>query len=499
MTVNPRTLGGRTVTPLVAMLVAAVVALASVGCQASPTPQATEPPQSPADTTAAASSPVVVPDHLVLSREAYHLMEEAGDRAWPGWGEAVPPVVVILGDRHHVLGTPPTDGDWEQVAPGEWVGPPIEGVGPGVQMADRTPFAAMPAVEELQQLIDQVVGIGRITLDPPRYLRFVVHEAFHAFQIAALDGELPDFGLTGDERELLPELAEAEIATGVALEALVLADGLRAETDGDAVTAAREFLDLRAERRTMMSEDAIALERALEWTEGLARYADIALTEAAAEGYDPTLGFAALATYPPRGAAAEEHLDWLNDLSEVPGTVRDRYYEVGAGEARLLDRLMPGWHSRALPDAEALESLLAEAVEGAEAGLAPTLRALEARIISVAGTRLEVAVADRPAFWSSGLAGVETLAPLEGVLFAFPEPMDVAFTNRGMAFALDVTFFDSQGTYVDAVVMPACPDEPCDAFRAGGAFRYALEVPSGSASAFSPGDRLDPGEDGDAG
>jgi uncharacterized membrane protein (UPF0127 family) len=90
---------------------------------------------------------------------------------------------------------------------------------------------------------------------------------------------------------------------------------------------------------------------------------------------------------------------------------------------------------------------------------------------------------------------VETLAPLDGVLFAFPEPVDAAFTNRGMAFALDVTFFDSDGRFVDTAVMPACADGPCEAFRADGAFQYALELPSASVPTFRSGDRLDPGYD----
>ena len=138
-----------------------------------------------------------------------------------------------------------------------------------------------------------------------------------------------------------------------------------------------------------------------------------------------------MATYPASGYAADEHLAWLDDLPAVPGTVRDRYYEVGAGEARLLDRLMPGWHSRALPGAEALESLLEEAVGGADAGLAPTLRALGARTITVAGTRLEVAIADRPAFWSSGLADVETLAPLDRVQRVSPPALPGHRPGRG--------------------------------------------------------------------
>lgn len=476
---------------MAAALWLAVLALGVSGCQASDAPTGAEPSHDrQEERTASPAAPA--PEHLVLAREARHLMEEAGDEAWPGWSAAVPPVVVITQDRLHALGTPPIEGKWREVEPGEWEGPPIDGVGPGVQVADGHPFAATLPVDELQQLIDQVVGEGRITLDSSRYIRFVVHEAFHAFQIATLGGELPDFGLTADEREILPELGKADVAAGLAEEARALASGLRADPEAGAIAAVLEFLALRSDRRADLSDDAIALERSLEWTEGLARYADIALTEAAAGDYAPTPEFAATATHPSSGQAEEEHLDWLDDLVAVPGTVRDRYYEVGAAEARLLDRLMPGWQTRALPGGEALESLLEEAVEKADAGITPTLRALERRTISVAGTALDVVVADRPAFWSSGLAGVESLAPLDGVLFAFPEAVEAPFTNRGMTFALDVAFFDEDGTFVDAVAMPACPGGSCDRFDAEGAFRYALEVPAASVPTFGPGDLLEP-------
>jgi uncharacterized membrane protein (UPF0127 family) len=363
-------------------------------------------------------------------------------------------------------------------------------------MAGDRPFAAAPPVDELQRLVDQAVGDGRIILDPLRYVRFVVHEAFHAFQIDTMNGELPDFGLEGDERDLLPELGDSETAAGAAAEARALADGLRADDEADVVAAVESFLAQRADRRASMTEAAIALESSLEWTEGLARYADMALSEAAAGDYGPTPDWSALSVYPAPGDILDELLGWLDDLTAVPGTARDRYYEIGAAEARLLDRLMPGWHSRALPGGASLQSLLEEAVGKAEAGVTPTLRALETRTISVSGRELLVAVADRPAFWTSGLAGVETLETLNGVLFVFPDPVEAPFTNRGMAFDLDIAFFDADGRSVGSASMPACPDDPCDLFEAGAAYRYALEVPSGSLPVISAEDVLDAPADG---
>jgi uncharacterized membrane protein (UPF0127 family) len=189
--------------------------------------------------------------------------------------------------------------------------------------------------------------------------------------------------------------------------------------------------------------------------------------------------------YPASDAIRAEHVGWLSDLGAVPGTVRDRYYETGAGVARLLDRLMPGWAARALPGGEALEDVLAEAVSAASEGVPPSLRALEQRTILVGRTELTVAVADRPGGWTVGLAGIAELGPMDGMLFVFPEPIEAAFTNRGTAIALDLGLYDSAGVHVSTVRMPACASGPCTTFPAAGPFRYALEVAAG---------RLDPGE-----
>lgn len=51
--------------------------------------------------------------------------------------------------------------------------------------------------------------------------------------------------------------------------------------------------------------------------------------------------------------------------------LRDRYAAMGAAQALLLDRLLPGWHARVLAGSEAVEDVLRDALDRT----APTRRA----------------------------------------------------------------------------------------------------------------------------
>ena len=50
----------------------------------------------------------------------------------------------------------------------------------------------------------------------------------------------------------------------------------------------------------------------------------------------------------------------LAEVEQVLARLRDRYAVLGAGEAFLLDRLMPHWKAKAIPGKTALEELLTE-------------------------------------------------------------------------------------------------------------------------------------------
>ena len=50
---------------------------------------------------------------------------------------------------------------------------------------------AVPTREEFQQAIDAQLGKGVVQLDAVNYVRAIVHEAFHAYAITAIQGDVP--------------------------------------------------------------------------------------------------------------------------------------------------------------------------------------------------------------------------------------------------------------------------------------------------------------------
>jgi uncharacterized membrane protein (UPF0127 family) len=90
-----------------------------------------------------------------------------------------------------------------------------------------------------------------------------------------------------------------------------------------------------------------------------------------------------------------------------------------------------------------------------------------------------------------GLGGVASLAPDEGMLFAFNDATERTFWMRGCVMGLDIAFLDSQG-FVTAV--HTMPNEPLQAegeseadyrarlvrYPSGGKAKYALEVAPGT-------------------
>lgn len=90
-----------------------------------------------------------------------------------------------------------------------------------------------------------------------------------------------------------------------------------------------------------------------------------------------------------------------------------------------------------------------------------------------------------------GLGGVASLAPDEGMLFAFTDSAERTFWMRGCVMDLDIAFLDPQG-FVTAV--HTMPKEPLQAsgeaesdylarlarYPSGGKAKYALEVAPGT-------------------
>ena len=72
------------------------------------------------------------------------------------------------------------------------------------------------------------------------------------------------------------------------------------------------------------------------------------------------------------------------------------------------------------------------------------------------------------------------LGGYEGMLFEFPDDQSGSFWMRDTPMPLSIAYFDRNGKVVSITDMAPCADKPsCPSYPAGGAFRYALEVPKG--------------------
>ena len=111
--------------------------------------------------------------------------------------------------------------------------------------------------------------------------------------------------------------------------------------------------------------------------------------------------------------------------------------------------------------------------------------------VAFADRCVRVAVADTPERRERGLRSVIDLGPYAGMLFSQARDTNTAFTMAGVTVPLDITWYGSDGSRVDATQMPPCPQggaASCPVYRSRRPYRVALETPDGSA----PPERLAP-------
>jgi hypothetical protein len=133
----------------------------------------------------------------------------------------------------------------------------------------------------------------------------------------------------------------------------LLAEALRARRPKELRARVSAYLDARRKFQTMLAPDDYKYFSFQVWQEGVARYAEHRVAEAAARGYRPSREFRSLKDYRPFKAVAEGMTrDLLRELTTPRLAERQRaaFYPLGAGEALLLDRLNPRWKGRYFAD-----------------------------------------------------------------------------------------------------------------------------------------------------
>lgn len=335
--------------------------------------------------------------------EAYHLRQSLGDTIWPGWGSAALAQIVYNEGYVFLLQLPdPQPGwyrepshtlrgeAWSAVPADEFLGrpyyrQPLDDGDPtpeafAVRVGDRwtgsimtQEWARLDLGREIRSNIPSAMRwippyriLGRLFFrDAEHHISLILHESFHAFQGKAAWERFRDAEGSATMGEEYPwRGSDLEEAWG--RETGLLADALEAESDAGSRALAREFLQVRKERRSALSSDLVAYERDREWVEGPAKYVETRSLLAAhrATDYRSLCSMAVDSEFREYRGAEEA---WSREVAQLrraaSGGRESRFYYTGMAQAVLLDRLaMEGWKARAMNDGMALEDLLAEAV-----------------------------------------------------------------------------------------------------------------------------------------
>ena len=92
-----------------------------------------------------------------------------------------------------------------------------------------------------------------------------------------------------------------------------------------------------------------------------------------------------------------------------------------------------------------------------------------------------------------GMRGRADFGGADAMLFRFDPDVDtqrIVWVMDGVAFPLDIAWFDDDGALVGTASMAVCPAEPCPTYAADGPYRSALEAPVGAFDDLAPTDRL---------
>jgi hypothetical protein len=219
----------------------------------------------------------------------------------------------------------------------------------------------------LRPLVPYRLVSGLLLRSSEVYICGLLHESFHAYQ-GALNPERFAAAETavGSCESRYPWARPASLK-GWQTELDLLMKALRSSTKSQTAGWARQFLAQRSARRGADSLDVgfLQYERAREWLEGLAKYAELEVWRQAISSptYRP---LPSISEDPEFGRYKGFDGRWSQEVAQIGRSTGARdglFYYSGMAQAVLLDRLLPLWKARAMADGLWLEDLLREALK----------------------------------------------------------------------------------------------------------------------------------------
>lgn len=210
---------------------------------------------------------------------------------------------------------------------------------------------------ELPPVVAQLFPYFMATISKDQYVTTVIHELFHAFEATKAE---PRFH-RADEMNALTSSYPADdksFARAWDREGAMLYKGYNTNSRDSLRHYAQQFLKLREQRRAAMNlaDTLVAYEQALEWLEGLAKYAEMRSYELAALCPKGTYSFEFEEGFP----YWQNEIKRLRKLGDQHGDFR--FYISGMAQAFMLDRLNPDWKSDTAMRRKPLEELLRESL-----------------------------------------------------------------------------------------------------------------------------------------
>jgi len=288
--------------------------------------------------------------------EILRLKTALGDQVWPGLGRIDIPIILYNERYEFLIGEAKPPSPWQVVKEDNYLGRPYfrrRAENPqAFAVAVGTRWAGSGSTLELMN--------RKIPFRLSRELHVVImlHEVFHAFQ-ATLAPQRFAKAMRVYKSEGRYPYKDLPFSSAWNSEGEALADGLKATEQAAIWDQAQKFLDIRDARRRQVALDPelISYERELEWLEGLAKYAEVRFYELAASRTSE----AAYANYRSGHPFQPADLARLRrNLGLQKGDLR--FYLSGLAQARLLDRLCPGWKAKAFEDKARLEDSLRAAI-----------------------------------------------------------------------------------------------------------------------------------------
>lgn len=285
---------------------------------------------------AAAVSAAATPQDMANIALSTQIVQRIGDSLWPGWSKTPFQIDLITAD------------------------------GPVLVNVER-PFtppkfpADLEATLTLQSGPIIVIGEPRFTQAPTpiRWSVTLLHEHFHEWQYSwpAYQQAVKALNLSHGDKTAMWMLdykfpyEDARVDAAYAQMSSRLADSLEAIRKPAFAGAVTRYIAARERFRSLLAADDYKYFAFQCWQEGTARYTEIALAQRAALAHaaDP-----AFLTDTQAAALADDanrtYGNVLKRLRTIPlqDDKRVDFYAVGAGEALLLDELVPGWHARYL-------------------------------------------------------------------------------------------------------------------------------------------------------